>query len=73
MENSSKKVEWEGCDLLQVTASNVARYGRKIGCKNWSEQQIKEHMVSPRKSHGSHCRPAFPESGKKFGSVSEYL
>ena len=41
------------------------KYGRKIGCKIWSEQQIMEHMVSPRKSHGSHCRPVFPESGKK--------
>ena len=64
--SAAEKVEWQGINLVEISASSVGKFGRKVGSKIWSDAEIMTHMVSPKKIRGSHCRPPFPESEKQI-------
>ena len=62
----SERVEWKSVNLLSFSGNSVAKYWRKVGHQIWSDDEIIAHMVSPRKTSSSHCRPAFPHVGKQI-------
>ena len=62
--NSSQTVEWNGENLLSINASSIAKYGRKVGQKLWSEDEIVTHMISPKKVSGVNPRKSFDSSRK---------
>ncbi|XP_075255377.1 uncharacterized protein LOC142348097 [Convolutriloba macropyga] len=61
---SNEKVMYNGEDLLRINASTTAKYGRKTAFKMLTTQELVEHMISPKKNPGSHCRPAIDDARK---------
>ena len=68
--SAAEKLEWQGINLVEISASSVGKFGRKVGSKIWSDAEIMNHMVSTKKIRRSHCRHPFPESEKQIGNVS---
>ena len=66
-ETDSKEVVMFGnSNLLNLSAVNVGKYGRKIGHILWTDDEIMSHMISPKKTSGDNCRPSFDDERKKI-------
>ena len=50
--------------MLTINATSIAKYGRKVGQKLWSDDEITAHMISPRKSSGASPRVSFDSTRK---------
>ena len=49
----TEKVMWNNENLLDYNSSSVAKYGRLIGQKLWSEEEICTHMIDPKSVNGA--------------------